>query len=243
MLSSLENVLFYIWIPVAAVIIGGGVAAVRAPGRRLRTIILHFVAGLVFSAVAVELLPGLIKDRELAPLIVGFSLGVGVMLGVKWLIDKLGHSKKDEESNGTGLVMAVGVDMFIDGLLVGVSFAAGAREGVLITTALTIELFFLGLSTSSSLFKTGKTQGRVMVTMTLLALLVAGGAGLGGTLLAGLSGSLLVAVVAFATSALLYLVTEELLIEAHKEPDAALATTMFFVGFLLLLVLEMGSRG
>ena len=33
MLSSLENVLFYIWIPVAAVIIGGGVAAVRAKGR------------------------------------------------------------------------------------------------------------------------------------------------------------------------------------------------------------------
>ena len=38
--------------------------------------------------------------------------------------------------------------------------------------------------------------------------------------------------------ALLYLVTEELLVEAHKKPDNVWITSAFFIGFLALLALE-----
>ncbi len=38
--------------------------------------------------------------------------------------------------------------------------------------------------------------------------------------------------------ALLYLVTEELLVEAHGRPDSPLINAMFFVDFLGLLILE-----
>ena len=43
---------------------------------------------------------------------------------------------------------------------------------------------------------------------------------------------------AFGAAALLYLVTEELLVEAHEVPDTPLLTAMFFVGFLALFILE-----
>ena len=43
----------------------------------------------------------------------------------------------------------------------------------------------------------------------------------------------------FGCAALLYLVTEELLVEAHEVPETPLATASFFVGFLVLLVIEM----
>ncbi len=81
-----------------------------------------------------------------------------------------------------------------------------------------------------------------MTASLLLALIVLVSAGLGSTLFAGLSGAPLVGVLSFATAALLYLVTEELLAEAHNIPDTALATAMFFLGFLGLLVLEIVSR-
>lgn len=42
----------------------------------------------------------------------------------------------------------------------------------------------------------------------------------------------------FGLIALLYLVTEELLVEAHAKPDSPLISAMFFVGFLGLLLLE-----
>ena len=44
---------------------------------------------------------------------------------------------------------------------------------------------------------------------------------------------------AFGVAALLYLVTEELLVEAHETEDTPLATATFFAGFLALLLLEM----
>lgn len=42
----------------------------------------------------------------------------------------------------------------------------------------------------------------------------------------------------FGLIALLYLVTEELLVEAHEKPDSSLISAMFFVGFLGLLLFE-----
>ena len=38
--------------------------------------------------------------------------------------------------------------------------------------------------------------------------------------------------------ALLYLVTQELLVERHEKPDTPLISAMFFVGFLGLLLIE-----
>jgi len=236
--DSVEKILMITLIPVIAVIIGGIISSYRQPGQGLRIIIQHFAAGVVFSAVALQLLPELVGELKIVPLIFGFSLGVVLMIGLKRLIDKIGESKKKKDDGSTGLLMATGIDMFIDGLLVGVSFSVGVKQGVMITIALTIELLILGLSVASSLMSRGVSGKRVIATTAVLALCVLAGAALGGTLLEGLSGAALEIVLAFATSAFLYLVTEELLVEAHKGPDTSLATAMFFVGFLLMIVIE-----
>ena len=46
-------------------------------------------------------------------------------------------------------------------------------------------------------------------------------------------------VLSFGAAALLYLVTEELLREAHEERSSTGGTAMIFVGFLLILVIGM----
>ena len=86
------------------------------------------------------------------------------MIGLKRLIDKIGESKKKKDDGSTGLLMASGIDMFIDGLLVGVSFSVGVKQGVMITIALTIELLLLGLSVASSLIGRGVSRKRVITT-------------------------------------------------------------------------------
>lgn len=237
MSGSVEQALLYATIPVLAVLVGGIAALVWTPGRSLESAIQHFTAGVVFAAVAVELLPDLTHEQSDTPVIIGFALGVAAMLAMRRFVDKL-TGESEESRNPSGLVLAVAVDMLIDGLLVGISFAAGAKQGVLITMALAIELLFLSLSTSSSLVLAGATRRRTIATTVALAALTFGGAAIGTTLLAGLAGAPLVAVLAFAAAALLYLVTEELLVEAHQQPDSTVATTMFFVGFLLLLILR-----
>ena len=54
-----------------------------------------------------------------------------------------------------------------------------------------------------------------------------------------LSPRVLEGVLSFGVAALLYLVTEELLVKAHEVPETALTTATFFVGFLAILLIEM----
>lgn len=232
--DSLKTVLTYVLIPVVVTIIGGIIAAYRSPGERTRITVQHFAAGVVFAAVGLELLPELVTNLELLPLIIGFSAGVALMLAVRRVSEKL-----EGKGGSSGLVIASAVDVFIDGLLIGISFEIGLEAGIIITIALAIELLFLALSVASSLAKEGKSKSRIILTTIVLSALVLIGATIGGTLLQGIHGSALEGIIAFAVAALLYLVTEELLVEAHKgEEDSSFSTTMFFVGFLIILILE-----
>ncbi|HIG75234.1 MAG TPA: transporter [Bacteroidetes bacterium] len=224
--------------PAVAAVLGGVVAAFRPPGRRLQSVIQHFAGGVVFAAVAGELLPELMYEAAAIPTIIGFAVGVGLMLGVKKLTE--GGPAEGADDDGTrGLVTTVAIDMVIDGLLVGVGFAAGAEAGLVVTIALSLEVLFLVLATAAALVGAGASRGRVLATTAgLTALLLAGA--VGGTLAAGaLSGGALAGLLAFGVAALLYLVTEELLVEAHETEDTPLATATFFAGFLALLLLEM----
>jgi ZIP family zinc transporter len=238
---SIELILMFTLLPVIAVIIGGIISAYRQPSQALRVIIQHFAAGVVFSAVALQILPELVLKLRILPLVIGFSLGVVFMIGAGRLVEKLTGGNSEVGGRGSGsLAFASGIDMVIDGLLLGVSFGIGDKQGIMITIALTIELLLLGLSVASSMLRERVIRSRVIAITTMLAFCVVLGAAIGGFLLEGLSGAALISVLAFATSAFLYLVTEELLVEAHKAPDTTFATTMFFVGFLLMMVIETG---
>lgn len=219
MSEALIQVLLFTLAPVAAMAVGGAVAAFRPPGARLGSAVQHFAAGVVFAAVAVELLPDVVHRDAPVAAAVGFALGVTLMLGLRSLARRF---EGDGEGGGGSLatVMIVGVDILIDGLLIGVAFAAGAREGVLIAVALAIELLSLGLATAAGLKRSGATRGRTLATVGGLALLPLVGSTLGVLVHGGLGDPWMEAIVAFAAAALLYLVTEDLLVEAHAVPEA-----------------------
>src|SRR6185437_16083330 len=110
-----------------------------------------------------------------------------------------------------GLLAAVGIDLVLDGLLVGLGVTLGSRQGAILTIALTIEILFLGLSVTTELSEAGQPKARAVVVFTLLGLLTALGAVGGALALGGASKPILAAVLAFGAAALLYLVVEELL--------------------------------
>jgi len=235
----LLQVLHFALIPVAATIAGGIVATYRLPGPRVRSAIQHFAAGVVFAAVAVELLPDVVHQRAPVAAVAGFALGVGTLLALRRVTARLGEAEAGAGRAPTGLIVATGLDVTIDGLLIGIGFAAGAKQGALITVALTLELLFLGLAVAAALGATGARRGRVIGTIAGLAALLLVGATIGTVALGGLTGSALEVVLAFGCAALLYLVTEEFLVEAHEVPETSAITAAFFVGFVLLLVIDM----
>ena len=233
-----RTVTIYALIPGIAVVIGGVLAARYPPAPRMRSIFQHVAAGVVFAAVAGELLPEITATHDVAAVVAGFAIGIGLMLAVRQLTEPAA-TPAEHDLNPRGLIVAVGVDLLIDGLLVGIGFAAGAEVGVLVTTALTLEALFLGLATAASLAGAGASQTRLVVTSIGLGSLIVLSAIAGAVVLGGISGTPYAAVLGFGSAALLYLVTEELLVEAHEVPETPLATASFFVGFLVLLVIEM----
>lgn len=216
-------------IPVAAVLLGAIFAILRQPGPKLVSAVQHLAAGVVFAAAAAEILPQVKHGQSLWATFIGGTLGVFVMLSVKAL--------EGRWKGPMGMVSAIGIDMFVDGLVLGLAFLAGEKAGVLLTIALTLEVLFLGLTVTAELGETVRSRGRIVAVSVALALLLPLGT-LVATPVALLPPQVITAFLAFGLIALLYLVTEELLVEAHEKPDSPLITAMFFVGFLALLLIE-----
>lgn len=240
-MNEFLNIMTFALFPVLAAVAGAVIATVRPPKAMVRGYIQHLAAGVVFSVVAVELLPDITSQHGVYwEVAIGFGLGVATMLGLKQLgrqLEGSGHAGGEEKP--IGLMVGVGVDVLLDGFLIGISFAAGAKEGTLLTLALTLELLSLGLAVATALGKTEKRRLHVIVTTSLLFLMLLVGAGLSTVLLGALTEKMLEVVLSFGLAALLYLVTEELLMEAHKEPETPFTTGLFFAGFLVFLLLGM----
>lgn len=228
-------VLLLALLPVLAALLGALLVLVRPPGAAMRSAIQHFAAGVVFSVVAVELLPDVVRVHDLVE--IGWTFAAGVVL--MQLAARSGSWLDARWGARVGQLVGVAVDVAIDGVLLGIAFAAGAKQGILLTAALALEMLSLAVALAAGLAGRGAGRARTVAVPSLIALLLPAGAWLGVTALRGVSEHTLAGVLAFGSAALLYLVTEELLAEAHETPETTLATSLFFVGFLLFLLLGM----
>lgn len=247
MAETLSSVVALAFLPVATTAIGATIAGIHPPGPKVRSAVQHFAAGVVFSVVAVELLPDVTRVHDAFEIGWTFAAGVALMLLISLLERRL-EASEDETGSATrlagpnlGQLVGVGVDVLLDGVLIGVAFAAGAKQGLFLTVALSLELLSLGVAIASSLSARGTSRLRTIAIPSVLSLLLVVGAVLGDTVLRGASDHALAGVLSFGAAALLYLVTEELLVEAHEAGETPAITAMFFAGFLLFLLLGMSA--
>ncbi len=216
-------------IPVVAVLIGSLFAVSKRPSDAFVSAMQHLAAGVVFAAAAAEILPQVMHEGSPIATFTGGALGIVVMLSLKAL--------EGRASGPIAMLGAVAVDILIDGLVLGLAFVAGGKAGVLLTIALTLEVLFLGLTVTTELGETIKSKARIIGITMGIALLLPIGAAIA-TPVATFPPVVIAGFLSFGLMALLYLVTEELLVEAHEKPDTPLISAMFFIGFLGLLLIE-----
>jgi ZIP family zinc transporter len=221
--------LLYTLVPVAAIILGGILSLYRRPGPALVSAMQHLAAGVVFAAAATEILPQIKHEASPVATLVGGAAGVALMLLLKELEARV--------RGPLAMLGAVGIDILVDGLVLGLAFLAGERAGLLLAIALTLEVLFLSMTVTAELGESVASRRRIIVYVVALALLFPVGTALASPI-ALLPPTVIVGFLSFGLMSLLYLVTEELLAEAHERPDSPLISAMFFVGFLALLLLE-----
>ena len=237
MTETLVQALSYTSLAVVAALVGGVIAIYRAPGPQMESNVQHLAAGVVFAAVAAELLPD-IHDQAPTVVVAGFATGVVAMLGIhrlSKLIEKRGIG--GNAAGAAGLIITIAIDMLIDGVLIAVTFIEEAATGVIIALALAIEVLFLGVAAVVALPDAMGSLRKIAVPALFGALLTTG-VTVGVFTLAGAPETIIAFVLAFGAAALLYLVTEELLVKAGKVPQTPVSTTLFFVGFLAIFLLD-----
>jgi zinc transporter ZupT len=139
----------------------------------------------------------------------------------RWKPVKPNHAAAKSEIIPWSLVIGVSIDCLVDGLMVGLTYKASVRAGCIMAFASSIESGFLGLSLSSSVYNSTASRSKHLgiSSIPILALQVGG-------IMAALVGDTLQAneaafagFIMFAIVALLFLVTQELLLTAHEITD------------------------
>ena len=176
-MTAVSSVLGFVAVPVVTAVGGSVIAARHAAGPRLRSVVQHVAAGLVFAAASLELLPDLVREHSQVGTVIGFVAGVAVML-------LLGRMSAHYESIGgqgaaIGVVALIAVDVLLDGVLMGVAFSEQARQGQILTIALTFELAFLGLSVATAMQIAGASKRKVVAVTAAIAATLPAGALLG----------------------------------------------------------------
>lgn len=93
------------------------------------------------------------------------------MLGIRAYSKRL--EERAREWAHLGLIASVGVDVLVDGLILGIGFAVGGGAGFLLTIALAVELLSLGLATVAAMAEEsgGRTRATILIVVGLAGLL------------------------------------------------------------------------
>ena len=218
--------------PVAATAVGSILATRRPPSASATSALQHLAAGIVIAAVAGEILPDLRDRHSLPATLAGFITGIGGLLALSTFERRCELSPAPTNTIPRAMLIAITIDLLIDGVLLGTGAALGEGQGLTLAVALTFEVLFLGLSLTSELLERG-TPARLAAAIPIAAstAIILGAIG-GAALLSHANNAVLAGFLAFGSAALLYLVTEELLTEAHDTPDTNVHIILFFVGFV-----------
>ncbi len=230
-----SNVLMYCAIAPIALLLGGILSILKKPTAHVRSAILHFAAGVIFSVVSVEILPEIMVKHNIPEIAIGFGAGVLLMLGIRYFLEPQKEQKK-ETGFPTAFILVIAIDLLIDGVLMGIGFVTNQETGIFLAVAISVELLSLGMATSITLGNANINRKKTIFTILGLSILVFGSTLLSAALLAGVSTGFLEIILAFGLAALLYLVTEELLVEAHESKQNIWLTAAFFGGFLLFML-------
>jgi ZIP family zinc transporter len=230
----------------------------KQTSRIIQTLFLGFAAGIMISAAVFGLLVPAIEEAEANGLIGwipaagGFVLGVLFLLGLDRLIPHLHLSTNTQEGvsssmkRTTLLVSAVTLHNVPEGMAVGLSFALATQhsgEAGLYASAIALALgvgiqnFPEGAAISLPLRQEGMKTGRAFL-LGCLSGVTEPVCGLLMVFIAGFIAPVMPWLLAFAAGAMLYVVVEELIPEAHLGEHSNLGTLAVMAGFVVMMILD-----
>ena len=228
--------------------------------RKILDGMLGFAAGVMIAASFWSLLAPAIEHSEqsnpflggIVPVLFGFLLGGACMRLIDIFLPHLHPGAPPEETEGIKttwhrsmlLISAITLHNIPEGLAVGVAFGAAASgDGIGAAIALAIGIgmqnFPEGAAVSLPLRREGLSRKESFWWGQLSALVEPIAAVLGAAVVVYMD-PLLPYALAFAAGAMIFVVVEELVPEAHRGGNGDIATMGVMLGFSVMMVLDVG---
>lgn len=229
-------------IPAGVALASGILATFWRPGPYVRSLLQHFAAGVVTAALAVEILPEIeARHPSISTSLGGFALGGALVFAMKWVFSRLERRRNGDLGPAT-LIAATAIDVAVDGLVIGMGVAVSHTTGMTLSIGFSAELLSLGFAVATAVGTNARWLS-FAVTVGLGGVLVGGGL-LGAYGIGGAAEPVRLAGLSFGAAAILYLVTEELLVEAHEVPPRGPAGAgLLLVGFLCYWAIRYATNG
>ena len=225
----------------------------------VQKVFMGFAAGVMIAASVWSLLIPAIEEAQATghigwiPAAGGFLLGIGFLLGLDYLIPHLHPGSASAEGPRTSmkrtslLVMAVTLHNIPEGIAVGLAFALAAQHGaaspaafaaaLALALGIGIQNFPEGAAISLPLRQEGMSVGKSFVS-GMLSGIVEPIFGILTVLISSLIAPYMPWMLSFAAGAMMYVVVEELIPEAHLGEHSNIGTLGVMGGFLIMMILD-----
>lgn len=238
-------------LPGLATGVGGlGLLLVHKPSARTLDVLLGFTAGVMLAATAFSLLVPALDEGSAWEITAAMLAGGAVLLALDHFIPHA-HGRFTEGDHPARadqpeplphrarlLISAMAIHNIPEGFAVGVAFAAGGVDlGLPIAVAIGLQNIPEGFATAAPLLQAGRSplRGAGVAALTGLAEPVAALAAFAAV---GLFSALLPVALAFAAGAMLYVIVDELIPEAHSRGFEREVTVALFLGFAVMMILD-----
>lgn len=239
-MNGLWQVLVLACLPVLGNFTGGLFAEFVRTTPRLLNVALHAAAGIVIAVVAVEIMPEALGTVQTSAIALSFLLGGGTYLLIEAVIDRLQGNSDDEQSGMWRIYIAVSVDLFSDGLLIGAGSAVSFSLAFVLAIGQVMADIPEGFATIANFREKGVSRARRLALSAAFAVPVLVAALLGYFLLRGQSDAVKLSALVFTAGLLTVAAVEEMIREAHESAADTRASVFAFTGGFALFTLVSG---
>lgn len=224
-------------LPAAGNFAGGLLAEVFDVSRRVLSLALHLAAGIVIGVVGLELLPRALEASAPWVPLLAFVGGGALFLGLERSIGYVkGRGSDDKDDDGAGalaIFSGVASDLFSDGVLIGTGTVINPALGLLLAVGQVPADLPEGFAAVATLRASGVRRRQRLLLSAGFALPVLAGATLGYFALRDASELVTLSVLALTGGALVTVVVEEMVPEAHEGETSAWGAVFLTAGVAL----------
>lgn len=244
----------FLWglLAASSLIVGGLIASWMTVGKRTLGLIMGFGAGVLFSAVAYELVYEAVHLAKMSGFpALGFFAGALTFFFADMLIARMGGRGEGGAASAaqSSLVVPLVLGIILDGIPESVVIGLGVLQGGTVSVAMLVAVFMSNLpeavASTAGMRAGGWSRVRVFLLWSGIALVCGVASGAGYALLGDASDFVLAFVQAFAGGAMLMMLANTMIPEAYERAGklAGVATVIGFAVAVVVVVLEHAGAG